>query len=1207
MESLVPKDFYLSIIKKVELAIEKRKEENLKKSSSQNADQEKNLGSFDSLPKPRNCRGSANVQFVKDHEVNSLDAVEYSTPLMSNDEEVNGAASSLGKPKMELLPRWSLDSTEQTECTSCFIPGSHKNCPSSRLMKEISLANERQYPQEQEASGPTVSIRVKLLPRDKQRIKEGTEERPTLSGFSVNACKTEDNCELQDSRVGKIQAVPIRKADKQRSVCIPLSKCTDEDNPEAPSPAFIHPHLVMSTDSICDSLEAIDVNPVTKATDDRLVIHDASSEDLSSSYLLPEAQLTRWPSNQSNPESDNDLRPIASGSSRIVDQSSLSLTSDRPDDLNNSFESDCLEDSDSSNHSEMNYFRNKFHRNSYLSSETVLRDVRKRRRMYEDKGVQETPISITSSPSLAFSNHRLSLKKSADKSTSKSIPKHLEDSQKHSKPGLSNKDENHGDPLQPLIVSKTKSPTNNREVVKDSSINKSEPTSLSKTPSLRRRKWPSDENGNEKYPSKKGNYEEDRVSAENEHNSKTAEVVNDIPSSPTEDAEDPLGFIEIKSAAQWKAMSKRITWKFDESHDDAKVEKQTEIDHDPKIVNKEQTTNFRNSISFTINPKLTASTDTVSDFKPTKVQQLRLVCWKVKPWNQPKKNPKLFTSQFAAPWGADCDEVYPGLLIGDKHSASNVRFLQKIGVTHVLNTAEGKDEGLVDLSQSHYEGTDIKYLGFPLWDTPMCNIIPYMGCASEFISNAIHGGGKCLVNCQMGVSRSSSCAMAYLLIDQGMKAVDVITLFRMHRDIRPNDGFLEQIVDLDNDLRKFREHGIPRSIKLSTLSDLALLPQSWHYEFWTSPVTEEEIGQPLAHLGEACPLKPSISSRASKSSSKGASKKPSGRVSKRSSFKASKASSKCSSRNGSFRSGRTSRGRSVTKSIGNQEEDELIDDGGEWEWVWEDDEEDLENIAPIGEPEILPIQDKLLRVKEIIERPEERWRVMWNNTKTCESPSSVCSSQSIASNLSIRSCNVVQPGVDENDPLSIVKVNSAKQWKAISKNLTIDLQGIDISEKETCGKSSKELSGFVPTTAQQLRIICWRVKPWEQPKTRTLFSAIFGASWGVDCDEVYPNLFIGDEATARNIKFLQKMKITHVLNTAEGVWTDYSFVDLNAKYFEGSGITYQGLQIWDSTHVKILPFLGCANEFIKDAISSGGKCLVHCQMGVSRSCVSAMA
>ena len=307
---------------------------------------------------------------------------------------------------------------------------------------------------------------------------------------------------------------------------------------------------------------------------------------------------------------------------------------------------------------------------------------------------------------------------------------------------------------------------------------------------------------------------------------------------------DPLSFIEIQSAAQWKAMSHRISWKFDE---DEKREEVREAAPPPSAAAQEA-------------------------FKPTKVEQLRLVCWRVKPWNQPRPRPgqpRLYSSQFAAAWGVDCDEVYPGLFVGDKKSAGHVKFLQKIGVTHVLNTAEGADEGLVDLSQSHYEGSGIKYLGFPLWDCPICNITPYFGCAADFIATAIEEcGGKCLVNCQMGVSRSSSCAMAYLMVKKKMSAVDVLTQFRSHRDVRPNDGFLEQIAELDNDLRRQRECDCPPTIPLSTLADHPRLPQAWNLEFWTKEVTEEEIGMPLVRLGEPCPIMPSTVAPSTRSSSR---------------------------------------------------------------------------------------------------------------------------------------------------------------------------------------------------------------------------------------------------------------------------------------------------------------------------------------------------
>jgi protein-tyrosine phosphatase len=397
--------------------------------------------------------------------------------------------------------------------------------------------------------------------------------------------------------------------------------------------------------------------------------------------------------------------------------------------------------------------------------------------------------------------------------------------------------------------------------------------SLSKSSSLRRRRHSSSDgvDSDQANPIKKGNYTvevESQITATVSMPKKQAAAVQQVgkdqenvaqidrqvismisdEDDEDDDVVDPLSFIEIKSAAQWKAMSERISWKFEDSDKEKKKKKKQA---EPTRVN------------FSIKAKETAAAAAAvtseGSFKPTKVEQMRLVCWKVKPWNQPKPRPgqsRLYSSQFAIPWGVDCDEVYPGLFIGDKKAATNIKFLQKIGVTHVLNTAEGQDEGLVDLTQGHYEeSSTIKYLGFPLWDTPMCNIIPYMGCAAEYIAQAINEcGGKCMVNCQMGVSRSSSCAMAYMMIKKQMNAIDVLTQFRCHRDIRPNDGFLEQIVALDNDLRRQRECGASPTIQLSTMADHSQLPQAWNYEFWTTEVTEEEIGLPLVKLGEPCPL-----------------------------------------------------------------------------------------------------------------------------------------------------------------------------------------------------------------------------------------------------------------------------------------------------------------------------------------------------------------
>ncbi|QQP33170.1 Uncharacterized protein FKW44_024460, partial [Caligus rogercresseyi] len=48
------------------------------------------------------------------------------------------------------------------------------------------------------------------------------------------------------------------------------------------------------------------------------------------------------------------------------------------------------------------------------------------------------------------------------------------------------------------------------------------------------------------------------------------------------------------------------------------------------------------------------------------------------------------------------------------------------------------------------------------------------------------------------MSRSSTCVLAYLMLRQNMTAVEALS--------EPNDGFLRQLADLDNRLR--RERGL---------------------------------------------------------------------------------------------------------------------------------------------------------------------------------------------------------------------------------------------------------------------------------------------------------------------------------------------------------------------------------------------------------------
>lgn len=75
-------------------------------------------------------------------------------------------------------------------------------------------------------------------------------------------------------------------------------------------------------------------------------------------------------------------------------------------------------------------------------------------------------------------------------------------------------------------------------------------------------------------------------------------------------------------------------------------------------------------------------------------------------------------------------------------SATNKAFLKQMGITHILNTAEGSRFGQVDTGHAYYRDVpQIRYMGFPMTDHPSTDISRYFYIAAKFIDNAISSGG----------------------------------------------------------------------------------------------------------------------------------------------------------------------------------------------------------------------------------------------------------------------------------------------------------------------------------------------------------------------------------------------------------------------------------------------------------------------------------
>ena len=296
--------------------------------------------------------------------------------------------------------------------------------------------------------------------------------------------------------------------------------------------------------------------------------------------------------------------------------------------------------------------------------------------------------------------------------------------------------------------------------------------------------------------------------------------------------------------------------------------------------------------------------------------------------------------------------------------------------------------------------------------------------------------------------RSATCIIAFLMIHHNMSLSAGLTKMRQNRDVRPNDGFLQQLIILELDLKIVKDEFDGESqISLATKDDLHLLPKPWNYEFFVGEVNEEEMEWKLVSMSDPCPLRLSGFSSLSDTPS---------------------CSTSISRQSYARRHHYHQESRSRSCDILEETDDELRTDV--------DSADDLlASGDELDDRTELPVLEK---VKEIIEEPEERWRHLSISEQDEE-----CDVQDMKSPPST---SLIQPE-SETDVISLVKVQSAAQWKSITKCIDLDLSEEEVIEKE------HDDNKFQETTRKQLLTICWQVKPWESSKDSRLFTSLYAA------------------------------------------------------------------------------------------------------------------
>lgn len=106
----------------------------------------------------------------------------------------------------------------------------------------------------------------------------------------------------------------------------------------------------------------------------------------------------------------------------------------------------------------------------------------------------------------------------------------------------------------------------------------------------------------------------------------------------------------------------------------------------------------------------------------------------------------------------------------------------------------------------------------------------------------------------------------------------------------------------------------------------------------------------------------------------------------------------------------------------------------------------------------------------------------------------------------------------------------------------------------------------------------------------------------IDCSEVYPNIFVGNQISAENIQFLKDIGITHVLNCC-------SSSSENLHCYMKANIKFKGFDLEDAFNENISRYFDDGIEFIDDCLTKNppGKILIHCFAGISRSATFSIA
>ena len=139
-------------------------------------------------------------------------------------------------------------------------------------------------------------------------------------------------------------------------------------------------------------------------------------------------------------------------------------------------------------------------------------------------------------------------------------------------------------------------------------------------------------------------------------------------------------------------------------------------------------------------------------------------------------------------------EILDFIYLGSEEHSSNSKQLKENNITHILNVAKG--------CKNHFED-EITYKNLQIFDNCEEDITQIFEEAFEFIERVRMEGGRVLVHCHAGISRSATIVTAYIMKTQGLSVDEALKIVKERRKCAaPNFGFMLKLMNFESTVKK---------------------------------------------------------------------------------------------------------------------------------------------------------------------------------------------------------------------------------------------------------------------------------------------------------------------------------------------------------------------------------------------------------------------